>query len=197
MRGTQSVLLTRCRLVQDVPLDLFDHKRQIGPGESQIGRYDTVMFDIRGDVLVVGIGTGERGILGMGERIVPVELFLVGVGCPAILGSPWGVWHIQRSPGARDLVAIALDDLVAGDKVGIRSLLQEIVFEFEVADSVPYGHKLSVKPVAKGAEVIKNGEVIGVASQSIKKGEHVHIHNIVSMYVPPPKAKAQKTGRKS
>ena len=98
---------------------------------------------------------------------------------------------------AEDSVAIALDDLVAGDKVGIRSLLQEIVFEFEVADSVPYGHKLSVKPVAKGAEVIKNGEVIGVASQPISKGEHVHIHNIVSMYVPPPRTRATKAGRKS
>ncbi len=96
-----------------------------------------------------------------------------------------------------DSVAIALDDIIPGDRVRIRSLLQEIVGELEVSDSVPYGHKLSVKPVAKGDEVIKNGEVIGVASQSIDRGEHVHIHNIVSMYVPPPRTKALKAGRES
>jgi len=96
-----------------------------------------------------------------------------------------------------DSVAIALDDLVPGDGVRIRSLLQEIVGELEVSDSVPYGHKLSVKLIAKGDEVIKNGEVIGIASQSISKGEHVHIHNIVSLYVPPPRTKALKAGRES
>ncbi len=96
-----------------------------------------------------------------------------------------------------DSVAIALDDLVPGDRVSIRSLLQEIVGEFEVSDSVPYGHKLSVKPLAKGSEVIKNGEIIGVASQAIERGEHVHIHNIVSLYVPPPRTKALKARRES
>ncbi len=96
-----------------------------------------------------------------------------------------------------DSVAIALDDIIPGDRVRIRSLLQEIVGELEVSDSVPYGHKLSVKPIAKSSEVIKNGEVIGVASQSIDRGEHVHIHNIVSLYVPPPRTKALKAGRES
>ena len=96
-----------------------------------------------------------------------------------------------------DSVAIALDDLVPGDRVRIRSLLQEILGELEVSDSVTYGHKLSVKPIAKGSEVIKSSEVIGIASQSISRGEHVHIHNIVSLYVPPPRTKALKTGRES
>jgi len=96
-----------------------------------------------------------------------------------------------------DSVAIALDDLAPGDRVKIRSLLQEIVGELEVSDSVPYGHKLSVKPLTKGSEVIKDGEVIGVASQSISQGEHVHIHNIVSLYVPPPRTKSLKARRES
>jgi altronate dehydratase len=96
-----------------------------------------------------------------------------------------------------DSVAIAIDNLVPGDKVRIRSLLQEIVGELEVSDSVPYGHKLSVKPLVKGSEVIKNGEVIGVASQAIDRGEHVHIHNIVSLYVPPPRTKVLKARRES
>ena len=114
---------------------------------------------------------------------------------------------IKREPGseakravimaAADSVAIALGNLDSGDKVRIRSLLQEIVGEFEVSDSVPYGHKISVKPVAKGDEIIKNGEVIGIATRPIRKGQHVHIHNIVSLYVPPPRTKAPGAGRES
>ena len=96
-----------------------------------------------------------------------------------------------------DSVAIALDDLIPGDRVSIRSLLQEIVSEFEVSDSVPYGHKLAVKTLAKGSEVIKNGEVIGIASQAIRHGEHAHIHNIVSLYAPPPGVKRSRVRRKS
>ncbi|MEE8318238.1 MAG: UxaA family hydrolase [Dehalococcoidales bacterium] len=96
-----------------------------------------------------------------------------------------------------DSVAIALDDLIPGDRVSIRSLLQEIVSEFEVSDSVPYGHKLSVKTLAKGSEVIKNGEVIGIVSQAIRHGEHAHIHNIVSLYAPPPSVKRSRVRRNS
>jgi altronate dehydratase small subunit len=96
-----------------------------------------------------------------------------------------------------DSVAIALDDLIAGDRVSIRSLLKETFGEFAVSESVPYGHKLSVKNIAKGAEVIKSGEIIGIASQPISEGQHVHIHNIVSLYVPPPRSKKHKVGRES
>ena len=98
---------------------------------------------------------------------------------------------------ASDSVAVALDDLVAGDRVSVKSLRQETVDAFEVLCSIPYGHKLSVKVLAKGSKVIKNGEVIGVASKSIRRGEHVHIHNVVSSIVPPPRTKSSRTRRAS
>jgi len=40
LRETRSVLRTGCGLAQDLPLDLPDHKRQIGPGEAWIRRWD-------------------------------------------------------------------------------------------------------------------------------------------------------------
>ena len=42
------------------------------------------------------------------------------------------------------------------------------------------GHKAAVEEIRPGEKVIKYGEVIGYASQIIKPGEHVHVHNIVS-----------------
>ena len=40
------------------------------------------------------------------------------------------------------------------------------------------GHKYAVRDIAKGEKVIKYGYPIGVASNDIKKGEHVHSHNL-------------------
>lgn len=46
--------------------------------------------------------------------------------------------------------------------------------------AVPYGHKLAVVPIAKGEDVIKYGESIGVATQDIAIGDYVHVHNMDS-----------------
>jgi altronate dehydratase small subunit len=46
------------------------------------------------------------------------------------------------------------------------------------AQPVPSGHKVALKNIKRGETIIKYGEIIGVASVDIKKGEHVHIHNV-------------------
>jgi len=96
-----------------------------------------------------------------------------------------------------DSVAIVLDDLAAGDTVSISSLQQKTVGECTVPGPVPYGHKIAVKDIARDAHILKNGEAIGAASKPISRGEHVHIHNIVSLLVPPPHAKTSTGRRKS
>jgi altronate hydrolase len=40
------------------------------------------------------------------------------------------------------------------------------------------GHKYARCDIAKGSDVIKYGEAIGYATSDIKKGEHVHTHNL-------------------
>lgn len=92
-----------------------------------------------------------------------------------------------------DNVAIALNDFVPGDSIAVRSLSQETIDELKITHSVPYGHKVCVKALAKGSQLTKNGEVIGIASQPINRGEHAHIHNIVSSIVPPPRKKLSGT----
>lgn len=53
--------------------------------------------------------------------------------------------------------------------------------EVKVVDSIPYGHKVALAPIAKGEQVTKYGEEIGVASKTIAVGEHVHVHNVESI----------------
>jgi altronate hydrolase len=44
---------------------------------------------------------------------------------------------------------------------------------------VPPGHKIATQDLAAGALVRRYGQIIGVASQTIAAGEHVHSHNLV------------------
>ena len=46
-----------------------------------------------------------------------------------------------------------------------------------IADHVPFGHKVSLRPIAVGDAIVKYGVKIGMATKPIKKGEHVHVHN--------------------
>ena len=39
-------------------------------------------------------------------------------------------------------------------------------------------HKYAVRPIKKGDKVIKYGQVIGIATEDIGVGEHVHSHNM-------------------
>ena len=45
-------------------------------------------------------------------------------------------------------------------------------------NEIPIGHKVALKDFNEGDTVIKYGEDIGRAIAPIKKGEHVHVHNV-------------------
>jgi hypothetical protein len=45
------------------------------------------------------------------------------------------------------------------------------------APGIPFGHKVALRPIAEGEPVLKYGVAIGIATQSIGEGEHVHVHN--------------------
>ena len=47
-------------------------------------------------------------------------------------------------------------------------------------DPIPIYHKIAVVPVEKGGYIYKYGEKIGVATQDVLPGQHVHVHNLVS-----------------
>tara|TARA_B100000676_G_scaffold308087_1_gene368053 strand:+ start:1392 stop:1751 length:360 start_codon:yes stop_codon:yes gene_type:complete len=49
-----------------------------------------------------------------------------------------------------------------------------------VRDEVPFGHKVAIRPMSVGDNVLKYGEVIGKASLAISPGDWVHTHNVES-----------------
>ena len=86
----------------------------------------------------------------------------------------------------KDNTATALNDLTAGETVSLVSKSGP-VGKITVKQDIPLGHKLALTTIDKGEKVLKYGEVIGLATQPISKGDYVHIHNVESAIVPPPK----------
>jgi (2R)-sulfolactate sulfo-lyase subunit alpha len=77
-----------------------------------------------------------------------------------------------------DTVGVATVDIKAGEAArGLFMDSQEPV-EIEALEDIPLGHKIAMADHAKDGGVIKYGEDIGMVIQAIKKGEHVHIHNL-------------------
>jgi len=50
----------------------------------------------------------------------------------------------------------------------------------EALEDVPAWHKMAVKPVEAGGNVLKYGAIIGKATKDISPGKHVHVHNMRS-----------------
>ena len=72
-----------------------------------------------------------------------------------------------------DNVAVALEDLPAGVTV-----VPEGGTAITAADDIPRGHKLAMRRIAAGENVIKYGCAIGIASSDIAPGAWVHTHNL-------------------
>jgi altronate dehydratase small subunit len=78
----------------------------------------------------------------------------------------------------RDNVATAIRDLQSSTEVSIENEHER--FRFKLIQSIPFGHKFCVRRIPVGGDVVKYGEVIGVATANISPGEHVHVHNVKS-----------------
>lgn len=52
----------------------------------------------------------------------------------------------------------------------------------EAVEHVPAGHKIALKDIEAGEDIVKYGVVIGRAVKAIPRGSWVHLHNIRSVY---------------
>lgn len=69
-----------------------------------------------------------------------------------------------------DNVAVARDKIAAGSSFGVDGVT--------AVEPIPRGHKVALRAIAVGGEVLKFGQVIGVATVAIEPGQHVHLHNL-------------------
>ena len=78
-----------------------------------------------------------------------------------------------------DNVATAISDLGSGTSVDVAT--PDAITKMKVANEpISFGHKFATNPIRSGANVVKYGECIGIASEDISVGQHVHVHNVES-----------------
>jgi hypothetical protein len=89
---------------------------------------------------------------------------------------PWTVQLLILDD--RDTIAIATVDLRVGDHVEAAGA------SFVMRDDVIRGHKVALRRMPMGTDVLRYGEVIGAATSTIEMGDHVHVHNLISRRLP-------------
>ena len=75
-----------------------------------------------------------------------------------------------------DDVGVAVADLASGADIGAITLEGKPVGTVTLADAVPLGHKVAMRDIKTGSDVIEYGRVIGVATKDAARGSHVHTH---------------------
>lgn len=53
-------------------------------------------------------------------------------------------------------------------------------YTLTILSDIPYGHKVALKAIRVGEDIIKYGESLGEATREIIPGDYVHVHNLDS-----------------
>ncbi len=80
-----------------------------------------------------------------------------------------------------DYVGVATYDIKKDETVEGVYLDNNQKVTLKATEDISLGHKIALRDIKKGDKIIEYSEPVGQASQDIKKGEHVHVHNIKTM----------------
>ena len=73
---------------------------------------------------------------------------------------------------------IVIEGIKAGGDLTGWIMAQDRTVAMKVLNNIPIGHKVALADLAVGDSVIKYGVNIGKVVAAVKKGEHVHVHNL-------------------
>ena len=92
-----------------------------------------------------------------------------------------GAWSCEGTllrSRPKDNVATAIRDIEADSTATVG--VEDEILTVAVTQPIPLGHKLALRRIRSGEDILKYGTVIGRATQEIEAGEHVHVHNVES-----------------
>jgi len=76
-----------------------------------------------------------------------------------------------------DNIAVLLRETASGESLQIGH------HQVTSVDVIPYGHKIALCEIQEGDPILKYGMAVGQATVDIQKGRHVHVHNVMSVYM--------------
>jgi len=77
-----------------------------------------------------------------------------------------------------DNILVARRDIAQGELVEMDGE------RFSIPAAIELGHKLARRALAADTRVLKYGAPIGSMTTAVARGEHVHLHNLKSDYIP-------------
>ncbi len=80
----------------------------------------------------------------------------------------------------KDNVATATRDIRAGELLPVAFGGKQAALT--ARQDIRFLHKVALRDIAPGERIYKYGAVIGEATKPIAAGEHVHVHNIRSLW---------------
>ena len=80
---------------------------------------------------------------------------------------------------AADVVGVVVvEGLKADQEITGWVMKEDETVTIKILNDIPIGHKVALKDLASGDTVIKYNSDIGKVVAPIKKGEHLHVHNV-------------------
>lgn len=90
------------------------------------------------------------------------------------MGNPHLLVHDRKDT----VGVVVVEDLKAGTEMLCVVTHDNSSFHLKSEMDVPIGHKIALRDIAEGDTIWKYGQDIGKAIAPIRKGEHVHVHNV-------------------
>ncbi|MDR0339497.1 MAG: UxaA family hydrolase [Desulfovibrio sp.] len=73
---------------------------------------------------------------------------------------------------------VVVEGLKAGAEANGWIMREDETITFKIIGDIPIGHKVALRDFKVGETVIKYSTDIGKVVAPIKKGEHLHVHNV-------------------
>lgn len=86
--------------------------------------------------------------------------------------------HLLVHNGRDNVGVVVVENLTAGTDMLCVVTEDNSEFRGVVNQDVPIGHKVALQDLSVGGTVIKYGEDIGKIVAPVRKGDHVHTHNL-------------------
>ena len=73
---------------------------------------------------------------------------------------------------------IVVEKVTKGQDCGCWIMENDKSVKIQSKGEIPLGHKIAMVDLNEGDTILKYGHDIGKVVKNIKKGEHVHVHNV-------------------
>ncbi|MFX0077522.1 MAG: UxaA family hydrolase [Candidatus Hermodarchaeota archaeon] len=85
----------------------------------------------------------------------------------------------------KSFIVMSLDDNCATALEDVQKDLHFQIMDISITlnHNIPLGHKIALTDIKKGDSVKKYGQIIGIATENITKGDWIHTHNLSSQYI--------------